>query len=119
MNQGYIQVFNQQKSLEEFALSLKTILNVADTNLKNSQKGQRRYGLNIGGGEYFLFEVFGLEIYVIQNAGEVKYFDNSCTFYLWIAPIIENLDELICKNLLHYLVVLLKANDISSEIEIE
>jgi hypothetical protein len=43
----------------------------------NLPPGELREGLNIGGGEYYRFQVCGLEIYVIKNRGEVEYKEMS------------------------------------------
>ena len=57
--------------LDPLARHLRSILNVSTKNQRPWHRDQRRYGLNIGGGFYYLFEVFGLVLTLIKNEGEV------------------------------------------------
>ncbi|HEY1717242.1 MAG TPA: hypothetical protein VGH42_02985 [Verrucomicrobiae bacterium] len=61
--------FKTNLNLEELATAIRKILNIPTTN--RSRIVQARDGLNIGGGQYFYFETFGLELFLIRNAGEV------------------------------------------------
>ena len=58
-----------KKEYGELAQQIRGILNVRDTNLTESIKSQERYGLNVGGGEYFVFEGMGFCVYLIRNEG--------------------------------------------------
>jgi len=71
-------------NLDQLAKQLKNLFNVADFNRTEFQKEQKRFGLNIGDGEYYLFEVLGLEIYLVNNKGSVSIGDEEYSFYLTI-----------------------------------
>jgi hypothetical protein len=57
-------------TLDDFALFFRGLLNLAPTNASSHQVAQRRDSFNRGG-LYFLFEVLGLELALMSNAGEV------------------------------------------------
>jgi hypothetical protein len=57
--------------LDALADQFRVVLNCNTQNQSSWQIDQRRYGLNIGGGEYYLFEIIGLEFQLISNKGEV------------------------------------------------
>lgn len=58
-------------ALDDFALRLREILNLPESNRTSYHVHQRRYGVNRGG-EYYLFDVLGLELLLIRNQGEVE-----------------------------------------------
>ncbi len=76
-------------NLDQLAKQLKNLFNVADSNQTEFQKEQKRFGLNIGDGEYYLFEVLGLEIYLVNNKGSVSIGEEEYSFYLTITHIGE------------------------------
>lgn len=46
---------------------------------------QKRFGLNLGGGEYYLFEKDGDEVILCMNRGEVEVPEaTNYQFYLWV-----------------------------------
>lgn len=81
-----MEIFIQtKKSYEELASQIRDILNVKNTNVSPEIHIQERYGLNIGGGEYFVFEGLGLQVYLIQNQGEVLIEEREeWPFYLYV-----------------------------------
>jgi hypothetical protein len=68
--------------LEGVATVFSRGVNVASVNRSSYQREQRRDSMNRGG-RYFLFEVFGLEILLVQNLGEAHIPERSAwPFYL-------------------------------------
>ena len=61
--------FKTSLSLDELAAEIRKILNIPTTN--RSRITQARDGLNIGDGPYYRFEIFGLNLFLIRNAGDV------------------------------------------------
>jgi len=61
--------FKTDLALEALAQQLRETLNLPDRNRTPSVGSQKRYGVNRGG-DYFLFETFGLELNLLRNAGE-------------------------------------------------
>lgn len=57
--------------LDQLAKKVSNILNIAPENRSSYQLEQRRESQNKGG-TYYLFEVFGVELIVLQNNGEVQ-----------------------------------------------
>jgi hypothetical protein len=102
-------------SLNELASHLKSILNIPDKNI--SQLEQLREGLNVGGGEYYYFEFFGLEINLISNKGEVleeEYHEYQYYLYTHTELTVENS---IFSSVIIFFVEILKSNDLVAEIE--
>jgi len=58
-----------EKDLHQMAALLSGLVNVASQNPTSYQKEQRRHSENRGG-EYYLFEVFGLTLVLIRNADD-------------------------------------------------
>lgn len=88
--------FKTNLNLDELAVTFREILNIPPTN--RSQIVQARDGLNIGGGLYYYFEIFGLKLYLIRNSGEVAYPEKGeFQFYIYLENhngLHENLDEI-------------------------
>ena len=57
--------------LEGFAHWLRGLLNIRETNVSPHVSSQGRESANYGGA-YYLFEVLGLELVLLRNAGEVE-----------------------------------------------
>ncbi len=112
---GHIKI-KSDSGFNSFAQHLKELLNVAGQNRSAWQKEQERYGLNIGGGEYYLFELLGLEIYLIKNKGEVQYFDAEWPYYLSI-KFEQEIKPDIFNGLLDYINTWLKSEGYITEIE--
>jgi len=75
-----------EESLGFLAGVLKKHLNIADSNITEYQRDQKRESLSYGG-EYFLFEVFGIELKLVRNVGEAKITERAdCGYYV----IVEN-----------------------------
>ena len=106
--------FKTNLSLDDLASAIRRALNIPPTN--PSQIIQAREGENIGGGRYYFFEILGLELYLIQNAGDVAVGRQSeFQFYLYAqgrAGIHEDLDFLIS-----YVVQFLKEKGFDVEID--
>ena len=60
-----------ESSLEALAQRLRELLNIPLENKTSYQREQKRTGVNMGG-EYFLFEIFGLTLTLLTNSGEVQ-----------------------------------------------
>ena len=73
--------------LDELAERIRTALKV--------QEMQRRYGLNVGGGTYYQFEVFGLIMELIVNAGEVEFVERAeFPYYIYLhSECVELVDD--------------------------
>jgi hypothetical protein len=63
--------FKTSMGLENFALWLRDLLNLPLVNKSPYQIEQQRYSLNHGG-DYYLFEVLGVELLLLRNHGEVE-----------------------------------------------
>ncbi|HOP22692.1 MAG TPA: hypothetical protein PK055_08855 [Gammaproteobacteria bacterium] len=64
---------------EELVAKLKTTVDLPNLNI------QKRYGLNIGGGQYFLFTTGNQEIVFCRNHGEVEIDEmHDYGFYIWV-----------------------------------
>lgn len=83
--------------LDELAAEIRKALNIPPTN--KSEIVQKRDGLNIGGGLYYYFEILGLKLYLIRNAGEALCLEKEdFQFYLYAENhngLHENLDPII------------------------
>lgn len=55
--------------IDGFAIELRRILNIPPTNVSRGKIDQQREAMNYGG-VYYLFEVLGLELALVRNAGE-------------------------------------------------
>lgn len=64
------------KHIYELGNKIRILLNVNSSNRSPYQKEQTRYGDNYGG-EYFVMELLGMELFIISNSGENKYFEYS------------------------------------------
>ena len=79
----YILLRTEKSFVEVYAHLKTTLLDLDDKSLGES--GHERFGLNIGGGQYYSFgKTNRLEINLIRNEGEVEFFGPQWTFYLWI-----------------------------------
>jgi len=63
--------FKTDADIDEFAEWLRQKLNLPSANRSAAQRQQRRVSANLGG-LYYLFEVLGLELYLLRNAGETE-----------------------------------------------
>jgi hypothetical protein len=74
--------FKTDLTLDALADRLRRVLNLPEQNRTVYQKEQKRVGANFGG-DYYLFEAFGLELYLLQNGGEAAVPERAeCRFYL-------------------------------------
>ena len=100
-------------SLHDLAVYLRGKLNIPNKNI--SQLEQFRYGLNIGGGEYYLFEFFGLELNLIMNQGEVLEEDyKEYQYYLYIHTELT-VEDSIFRNVIQFLFEILKSDGLVVE----
>ncbi len=75
--------FKTDLALDDLAGKLRAALNLPDRNQTPYQHAQRRVGENRGG-DYYLFEAFGLSLYLLHNSGEVAIPERSeCAYYLY------------------------------------
>jgi hypothetical protein len=64
------------ETLPQVAARLSSAVNVADQNPTEYQREQLRHSENHGGA-YYLFEVLGLTIILVKNAGEVEVLERA------------------------------------------
>jgi len=70
-------------AFDALAQTLREILNLPDRNRLSYALDQKRHGSNRGG-DYYLFEAFGLELNLLRNAGEVAVPERAeCLYYLF------------------------------------
>ena len=75
--------FNTDMTMDALADTLRETLNIPGQNRTVYQREQRRVGANRGG-DYHLFEAFGLALYLLHNSGEVAIPERAeCAFYLY------------------------------------
>ena len=75
--------FKTDMTLDALAETLRRALNLPEQNRTPYQKEQKRVGANFGG-EYYLFEGFGLELYLLHNGGEAAVPERAeCRYYLY------------------------------------
>lgn len=73
------------EELDSAAARVREALNLPSSNKHSHDQSQKRYGLNIGGGHYYLFDVLGIELCFCKNAGEVAIAEEPrWSYYLWI-----------------------------------
>lgn len=68
--------FKNDLPFDALAQRLREILNIPDRNITPYLAQQKRESVNMGG-EYYLFEVFGLELKLLRNVGEVEIAERS------------------------------------------
>jgi len=104
----YFNIYIKSKlDIDQMAHAIKLILNCNDFNQTKSQTDQKRFGLN-NGGIYYLFEILGLEIALIENYGEVlvdRFLDYK--FYL-VCNELETVNEELFGSVILYISELLK-----------
>lgn len=75
-----------EEGFDQLGQRLQSLLNVAAQNRTRGQNEQKRYGINFGG-NYYLFEGFGLELYLLQNEGEIEYEEYAqWPYYIEVGP---------------------------------
>ncbi len=98
--------FLWEGGLDELAAFLVNLLNLPTTNTTPGYMPQRRNGVNYGG-DYHVFEVLGLVLHLVNNAGETEIPEkNGHRFYLMLAgaspatlrSIAEHIAELAVRN---------------------
>lgn len=112
---GHIKI-KSTENITGFAMQLKQLLNVADQNKSIHIKQQERDGLNRGGGLYYLFEVLGLQIYLIENAGEVQFFEPEWKFYITV-EFDDDIEKEIYDGVLNYINFWLSGEGFLTDIE--
>ena len=71
--------------LDTAATAVRRILNLPQENLPPSPPTQKRFGLNVGGGFYYQFEVLGMNLCLCKNEGEVAFKEEpEWSYYLWV-----------------------------------
>lgn len=60
-----------ESNLDALAQRLRELLNIPAQNRSPHQREQKRIGANMGG-DYFLFEIFGLTLTLLKNSGEIE-----------------------------------------------
>jgi len=76
------------EELDGAAERVRAALNLPATNKLPHEENQKRYGLNIGGGHYYRFDVLGIELCLCCNEGEVAFAKESeWPYYLWVDTI--------------------------------
>lgn len=74
------------KTLDDEAIVLRDLLNIPEHNVTEGIKDQDRDSINHGGA-YYLFEIMGLELNLLENKGEVGIPQKSdYKFYIYIRP---------------------------------
>jgi len=75
--------FKTDMAFDALAQTLRETLNLPDRNRLPYALDQKRHGSNRGG-DYYLFEAFGLELNLLRNAGEVAVPERAeCPYYLF------------------------------------
>jgi len=75
--------FKTDMAFDALAQTLRETLNLPDRNRLPYAVEQKRHGANRGG-DYYLFEAFGLELNLLRNAGEVAVPERAgCPYYLF------------------------------------
>lgn len=75
--------FKTDMAFDALAQTLRETLNLPDRNRLPHAVDQKRHGRNRGG-DYYLFEAFGLELNLLHNAGEVSIPERAeCPYYLF------------------------------------
>lgn len=98
-----MEVYIKSKETLEFLASLlRSILNIPDTNFTEYQRDQKRDSLYYGG-EYFLFEVLGLELKLVKNSGEAEIPERSDFSYYVIIDIGDFSNETACNEICKHL----------------
>jgi hypothetical protein len=104
------------KSLHDLAIYIKSKFNIGDKN--PSGIAQYRFGLNVGGGEYYRFELLGLELNLVVNQGEVLEDDYSeYQYYLYINQLLD-IEDGIFSGAVHLMEEVLKKQGIITAIEL-
>jgi hypothetical protein len=102
--------------LDALADQFRSIVNCNTQNQSSWQIDQRRYGLNIGGGEYYLFEIMGLELQLIQNEGEVfEEMFSEYEYYIHCSQL-EEVDHDLFKQCIIYIGQLLGVKGIANKV---
>jgi hypothetical protein len=101
-------------SLNDLALYLRSKLNIAENNLSGLE--QYRYGLNRGG-EYYLFEFFGMELILIINKGEVLEENYEEYQYYLVIYTEVTIEDTIFSCVIQFLVEVLKSDAVTIEVE--
>jgi len=97
-------------TLHHIAVMIRNVLNVNNTNTTNYQREQKRFGENYGG-EYYLFEVIGLELFLLSNKGEALEEDfNDYEYYLMVK--IKTTDDKVVFYLAEYLTLLFNSHNL-------
>ena len=77
--------FRGETSLDALAQRLRELLNIPLQNKSPYQREQKRIGANMGG-DYFLFEIFGLTLTLLNNSGEVEILERrDWPYYLLVS----------------------------------
>jgi hypothetical protein len=71
-------LLNTDLALDDLALQLREVLALPNENA--SGLSQKRYGVNRGG-DYYLFETLGLEVFLMKNCGETQLSDDPAWRY--------------------------------------
>ena len=75
--------FKTDMAFDALAQTLRETLNLPDRNRLPYAVEQKRHGTNRGG-DYYLFEAFGLELNLLRNTGEVAVPERAgCPYYLF------------------------------------
>jgi hypothetical protein len=97
------------KDLNEVARVLARAVNVAGKNPSSYQREQSRQSANFGG-EYYLFEVFGVTLTLVRNRGEVEVPERKDWSYYVIVACDRASTEFL-RSLAEHLACLLAAHD--------
>ena len=108
--------FRGESSLDSLAERLRELLNIPPQNKSSYCRDQKRYGVNRGG-EYYLFETFGLELILINNKGEVEMPERADWPYYAVLQIYCDTDHQIIKTMAEHLAQVARRAGLEAEVE--
>jgi hypothetical protein len=105
-----------ESSLDSLAERLRELLNIPRQNRTPYQREQKREGANMGG-EYFLFEIFGLSLTLLNNTGEVQIPERQDWPYYVFLTVDAGVDHQISKAIAEYLAQIARRAGLEAEVD--
>ena len=108
--------FKGESSLDSLSERLRELLNIPSQNKESYHRGQKRYGVNMGG-EYYLFEIFGLTLRVLANKGEVEIPERADWPYYAFISVDCDTDRQIIKTMTEHLAQVARRAGLQAEVD--